>query len=315
MELAVVAEVLGRAAAPGPWGTTALVAAVVAECGAPELAKELLPGLVDGSLPATLAVPTAPPPTASAVPPAGLTGSVRSRRLGLQVSGSLGPLLNGAVGRPGAGPGGHRRRGALGAGGGRTGGADRAAAQLRPLPAVGTLDRRRRWRCPPTGCWTRTSDRAHPGPGPGGRGRRGVRRRPLVPRHRGRARPDPPPVRSAHRPVPGGQAPAGRHAGGGGAGGGGHLGRRLRSVDHERSEAGTAPRPGWPSNWPRRWPWTATWRRPRGPSRSSGAWASPGSTTPTSTSAGPPPSASSSGAPPRSGPRRPGWPWRAGAGG
>ena len=47
-------------------------------------------------------------------------------------------------------------------------------------------------------------------------------------RHRGRARPDPPPVRSAHRPVPGGQAPAGRPPGGGGAVGGGHLGRRLR---------------------------------------------------------------------------------------
>ena len=55
LELAVAAEVLGRAAAPGPWGSTALVAAVVAESGPAELAKELLPGLIDGSLPATLA--------------------------------------------------------------------------------------------------------------------------------------------------------------------------------------------------------------------------------------------------------------------
>ena len=95
VELAVAAEVLGRAAAPGPWGSTALVAAVVAESGAAELAKELLPGLIDGSLPATLALPTATPDGA-AVPLPGLTGWVAPDG-GLQVSGSLGPLLNGAT--------------------------------------------------------------------------------------------------------------------------------------------------------------------------------------------------------------------------
>jgi alkylation response protein AidB-like acyl-CoA dehydrogenase len=95
VELAVTAEVLGRAAAPGPWGTTAVVAAVVAECGDPELAKALLPRLVDGSVPATLAVPAATP-DGRAVPSVGLTA--RGGRGGtLSVSGSLGPLLGGAT--------------------------------------------------------------------------------------------------------------------------------------------------------------------------------------------------------------------------
>ena len=95
VELAVTAEVLGRAAAPGPWGTTALVAAVVAECGNPEMAKVVLPRLVDGSLPATLAVPTAAP-DGSAVSTAGLTGRPGPGGT-LSVSGALGPLLNGAT--------------------------------------------------------------------------------------------------------------------------------------------------------------------------------------------------------------------------
>ena len=57
VELAVVAEELGRAAAVGPWDTTAVVAGVVAAVGAAGLAKSLLPGLADGSLTASLAVP------------------------------------------------------------------------------------------------------------------------------------------------------------------------------------------------------------------------------------------------------------------
>ena len=66
-----------------------------------------------------------------------------------------------------------------------------------------------------------------------------------------------------------------------------------------RAGARGGDRPGraWPSSWPGPWPSTATWRRPRGPSRSSGAWASPGSTTPTSTCAGRPRCASWSAAP------------------
>ena len=95
VELAVTAEVLGRAAAPGPWGTTALVAAVVAECGNPEMAKVVLPRLVDGSLPATLAVPSAAP-DGSAVSTPGLTGRPGPGGT-LSVSGALGPLLNGAT--------------------------------------------------------------------------------------------------------------------------------------------------------------------------------------------------------------------------
>ena len=106
LELAVVAEELGRVAAPGPWGTTAVVAAVVAESGAPELTKSLLPGLVDGTVPATLAVPTAAPDGA-AVALAGLTGRTGPDG-SLVVSGSLRPLLNGATVDLGARPGGGR---------------------------------------------------------------------------------------------------------------------------------------------------------------------------------------------------------------
>ncbi|MDX1511824.1 MAG: acyl-CoA dehydrogenase, partial [Nitriliruptorales bacterium] len=48
-ELAVVAEELGRACAPGPWLPTVLASAVIAELGDEQLCKELLPGLADGS--------------------------------------------------------------------------------------------------------------------------------------------------------------------------------------------------------------------------------------------------------------------------
>ena len=94
VELAVVAEALGAAAAPGPWGTTALVAAAVGEWAADEVAKELLPGLVDGSRPATVAIPAAAP-DGSAVAATGLTGESGPDG-SLEVSGALGPLLNGA---------------------------------------------------------------------------------------------------------------------------------------------------------------------------------------------------------------------------
>ena len=95
LELAVAVEELGRAAAPGPWGTTAVVSAVVAEAGAPGLTKTLLPGLVDGTVPAALAVPTASPDGA-AVALGGLTGRTGPDG-SLVVSGSLRPLLNGAT--------------------------------------------------------------------------------------------------------------------------------------------------------------------------------------------------------------------------
>ena len=95
MELAVVVEELGRAAAPGPWSTTAVVAAIIAESGDPSLAKELLPGLADGTLPASLLVPVGAP-DGSAV-----ARTVLSARQGPDgscvVSGVLRPVPNGAV--------------------------------------------------------------------------------------------------------------------------------------------------------------------------------------------------------------------------
>ena len=95
IELAVVAEELGRAAAVGPWDTTAIVAGMVAASGGAGLAKSLLPGLADGSKTATLAVPTAAPDgspmarTGLAAEP-GPNGS-------LVVTGILRPLVHGAV--------------------------------------------------------------------------------------------------------------------------------------------------------------------------------------------------------------------------
>lgn len=94
MELAVVAEELGRAAAPGPWSGTVIVGAVVAEFGSPTQAKEILPGLIDGTHPASLAVPTAAP-DGTAVARSGLVGRVDDGLL--TVSGTIGPLPNGAV--------------------------------------------------------------------------------------------------------------------------------------------------------------------------------------------------------------------------
>ncbi len=95
VELAVVAEELGRAAAIGPWDTTAVVAGVVATAGGAELVKTLLPGLADGTLSASLSVPVAlPDGTPSA--PAGLTGRPGPDG-SLIVSGTLRPLVHGGV--------------------------------------------------------------------------------------------------------------------------------------------------------------------------------------------------------------------------
>lgn len=95
VELAVVVEELGRAAAPGPWSTTAIVGAVVAESGSPVLTKEVLPGLADGATPASLAVP-AGAPDGSALEAAGLTAHLGAGGA-LVVSGTVGPILNGAT--------------------------------------------------------------------------------------------------------------------------------------------------------------------------------------------------------------------------
>jgi alkylation response protein AidB-like acyl-CoA dehydrogenase len=95
VELAVVAEALGRAAAPGPWATTAVVGAIVSECGGPTLAKEILPGVADGTTPASVVLPTGAP-DGVAVAPSGLSGQ-RGGDGSVTVDGSIGPIPNGAV--------------------------------------------------------------------------------------------------------------------------------------------------------------------------------------------------------------------------
>jgi 3-oxochol-4-en-24-oyl-CoA dehydrogenase len=57
IELAVIVEELGRAIAPGPFLTTALAAALVDRAGDEVTAKALLPGLIDGSTPASVVFP------------------------------------------------------------------------------------------------------------------------------------------------------------------------------------------------------------------------------------------------------------------
>jgi alkylation response protein AidB-like acyl-CoA dehydrogenase len=57
MELAVVVEELARATVPGPVLGTMLAAAVLAGSSEPADGKELLPGLIDGSLPGAVALP------------------------------------------------------------------------------------------------------------------------------------------------------------------------------------------------------------------------------------------------------------------
>ncbi len=95
VELAVVAEELGRAASVGPWDTTAVVAGVVASVGESGLAKRILPGLSDGTLTAGLTFPTAAADGSPVAPP-GLTGT-REEDGTLVVSGTVRPLVHGAV--------------------------------------------------------------------------------------------------------------------------------------------------------------------------------------------------------------------------
>jgi alkylation response protein AidB-like acyl-CoA dehydrogenase len=55
-EMAVVVEQMGRAACPGPFVPTVITSAVIAAAGSDELKKNLLPGLVDGSQSAGVAL-------------------------------------------------------------------------------------------------------------------------------------------------------------------------------------------------------------------------------------------------------------------
>jgi alkylation response protein AidB-like acyl-CoA dehydrogenase len=87
LELVVVVEELARVCLPGPWLPTMAVAAALAPSVDPA-AKELLPGLVDGSLPATLALPGS-----------GAVQGVRSGDGTLSVTGTLTPVLGAAMAR------------------------------------------------------------------------------------------------------------------------------------------------------------------------------------------------------------------------
>ncbi|MGH9090995.1 MAG: acyl-CoA dehydrogenase [Acidimicrobiales bacterium] len=67
LELAVVAEELGRALVPGPYLPTVLAAAVLARHAEPTLAKALVPAMVDGSLPACVVLPPVSSPAGGRV--------------------------------------------------------------------------------------------------------------------------------------------------------------------------------------------------------------------------------------------------------
>jgi alkylation response protein AidB-like acyl-CoA dehydrogenase len=84
-ELVVVAEQLGRSAAPGPAVPTVLAAAFLAQSGG-AAAKELLPGVVDGSTPAAVAFGAGP------VEAEEVDGSLR-------LSGVAAPVVGGALAR------------------------------------------------------------------------------------------------------------------------------------------------------------------------------------------------------------------------
>ena len=316
VELAVVAEELGRAAAPGPWGTTAVV---VGRGGRVRAARARPRSCCPGW-------PTAPSRPRWSCPPAAPDGRpggpgradrhARRRTARWRSRARVGPVLNGAVVTAGAGAGGRRRRRC----GGSCSSAGPAVTGRRRCPASTPPGARppgrstRRW-CRPSGCSTGPPPTASgtwpwwwPRPRrPGG---------PLVPRHRRRARPHPPAVRPAHRPVPGGQAPAGRHAGRGGAGGGGHLGRRpgarrrglggtrpdvgRRRADQGRSGRAAGRRPG-----PRRLRRGGQGRHP-GP-RGHGVHLGARRPHPPAPGHHPPPAGRAARRP--CGPRRPGWPW------
>src|SRR5580698_6580867 len=57
LELAVVVEEMARAVAPGPFLTTAIASALVDRCSNADAVTKLLPGLVDGTTPATVVLP------------------------------------------------------------------------------------------------------------------------------------------------------------------------------------------------------------------------------------------------------------------
>ncbi len=87
MELAVVVEELARAAAPGPVLTTMLAAAVLAGSSDPADGKELLPHVVDGTLPAVVHLPGS-----------GALSVVRGSDGSVTLSGTVRPVLAAGAG-------------------------------------------------------------------------------------------------------------------------------------------------------------------------------------------------------------------------
>src|SRR4051812_41526646 len=79
VEQCVVVEELGRAGAPGPYVASVLAAAIVEAAGTADVAKALLPGIVDGTTVATVAL-------------SGTLDAVADGD-GLRVSGALQPVL------------------------------------------------------------------------------------------------------------------------------------------------------------------------------------------------------------------------------
>ncbi len=255
-ELVVVVEELGRAVAPGPFVPTVIASAVIDAAAPDELAARLLPGLADGSV------------------LGGIGLDVRHHRVrgyGRR-DGAGGP---GRWPRPRARPPGGRRRHRRRDVGRRRDG--RGARQPRPDPAQRPRHARR--------CAARGHPRGRAGarrPGPPRHRRRGDRHRHRVHRTGGRLRQGARAVRPADRHVPGGQAPLRQHARGLRARHRPGVGRRPRRRGGRR-----------PAGLRRRHGGLARACRPPTSTRSStsrctAASGSPGSTTPTCISAGPP---------------------------
>ena len=262
-ELVVVVEELGRAVTPGPFVPTVIASAVIDAVGSDELAARLLPGLADGSV-------------------LGGVGARRptSRCRDGRAAGTAPAVLGGGLAHVLVLPAGDDAI-VVDAGGGRRDG--RRAGQPRPDPAHRPGDARR---CAGRGDPRGAAGAGRPGPPP--RGRRGHRRRHRVHRAGRRLRQGARAVRPAHRHVPGRQAPLRQHARRLRAGHRGRVGRRPRRRGGRRPALAT-PRP-----WRPRSPCRPATSARSSTSRCTAASASPGSTTPTCISAGPPRSRRSS---------------------
>ena len=215
-ELAVLVEETGRSVVPGPLLPTVVTSALVAECADRTAAAALLPGLIDGSTTAAVSLGD------TALDVVGRDSSGE-----LVVTGSLRPLLGASTASVVLAPARHDD------------GTETwclidvpgPAGRVRVSP-LASLDATRRLGTVQVDAVAVAPDRqlvlahdvqvAPDRDGPDGR--RARRRSPVVPRDRHRIRQGPGPVRSAHRPVPGGQAPTGRHGGAGGADDRGGLG-------------------------------------------------------------------------------------------